>query len=176
KETLDLETVIQQAVEAARPLIEEREHTLQLSLPPGPLLLEADPARLQQILVNLLHNAAKYMEPGGTIGLEGEREDRVPPEGRAMARLTVRDTGVGMSSDLLPHVFDLFTQADRSLDRSQGGLGIGLTMVQRLVQLHGGSVEARSEGLGRGSEFVVRLPLSDPELVVLDSSNRDLEA
>jgi signal transduction histidine kinase len=153
KEPLDLEAALRQSVEAAGPLIEERGHTLHLSLPSAPLHLQADPARLQQILVNLLHNAAKYMETGGTIWLSGEQED-------TWAVLRVRDAGDGIAPDLLPHIFELFTQADRSLDRSQGGLGIGLTMVHRLAQLHEGRVEARSEGLGHGSEFVVRLPVT----------------
>jgi signal transduction histidine kinase len=151
KEPVELNRAVEQAVEAVRPLIEEHQHELRLSLPQEPFLLEADPARLQQILVNLLHNAAKYMKPGGTIWLAGKREDDY-------AVVRVRDTGVGIAPDLLPHVFDLFTQADRSLDRSQGGLGIGLTMVQRLTQLHGGSVAAFSAGLGQGSEFIVHLP------------------
>jgi signal transduction histidine kinase/CheY-like chemotaxis protein len=151
KEPVELNRAVEQAVEAVRPLIEEHQHELRLSLPQEPFLLEADPARLQQILVNLLHNAAKYMKPSGTIWLAGKREDDY-------AVVRVRDTGVGIAPDLLPHVFDLFTQADRSLDRSQGGLGIGLTMVQRLTQLHGGSVAAFSAGLGQGSEFIVHLP------------------
>jgi signal transduction histidine kinase len=151
KEPVELRWAVEQAGEAARPLIEEYRHELRVSLPPEPLPLEADPARLQQILVNLLHNAAKYMKPGGTIWLAGEREGE-------WVLLRVRDTGVGIAADLLPHIFELFTQADRSLDRPQGGLGIGLTMVQRLTQLHGGTVAAFSPGLGQGSEFVVRLP------------------
>ncbi len=150
---VELHSVIEQALEAARPLIEAREHELRLSLTLEPLPLKADPARLQQVVVNLMNNAAKYMEPGGTIWLTAEREGE-------WAVLRVRDTGVGIAPDLLPHIFDLFTQADRSLDRSQGGLGIGLTMVDRLVRLHGGQVAAVSGGPGCGSEFVVRLPLA----------------
>jgi signal transduction histidine kinase/CheY-like chemotaxis protein len=153
KEPVELRWAVEQAVEATRPLIEEHGHELRLSLLPEPLSLDADPARLQQILVNLLQNAAKYMEHGGQIWLTVEREHEA-------VVLCVRDTGVGIAADLLPHVFDLFTQADRSLDRSQGGLGIGLTMVQRLTELHGGTVAAFSAGLGLGSEFVVRLPLA----------------
>jgi signal transduction histidine kinase len=153
KEPVELCRAIEQAVEAARPLIQESRHALHLSLPSDPLPLEADPARLQQIVVNLLHNAAKYMEPGGAIWVTAERHG-------AEVVVRVRDTGVGIAPDLLPHIFELFTQADRSLDRAQGGLGIGLTMVQRLVQLHGGSVDAFSSGVGQGSEFVVHLPVS----------------
>jgi CheY-like chemotaxis protein len=119
-----------------------------------PLLVEADPVRLEQILTNLLNNAAKYTDPGGRLKLTAELED-----GQALVR--VRDNGLGISADLLPHVFDLFTQGTRLLDRSQGGLGIGLTLVKKLVELHGGTVQAFSAGPGQGSEFVVRLrPLS----------------
>jgi signal transduction histidine kinase len=183
KEPVDLRWAVEQASEAARPLIEEYQHELRVSLPQEPLPLEADPARLQQILVNLLHNAAKYMKPGGTIWLAGEREgDSELASARGGATpgvllLRVRDTGVGIAPDLLPHVFDLFTQADRSLDRSQGGLGIGLTMVQRLTQLHGGTVAAFSPGMGQGSEFVVRLPAAtDLEQVITSSPHQVITA
>jgi CheY-like chemotaxis protein/anti-sigma regulatory factor (Ser/Thr protein kinase) len=115
----------------------------------------ADIARLEQIFANLLNNAAKYTEPGGKISLEARRE------GEDVV-VDVRDTGIGIDPALLPRVFDMFTQADRSLDRSQGGLGIGLTLVRRLVELHDGTVSARSEGEGRGSEFTVRLPVASP--------------
>lgn len=153
KESLDLATVIQHAVESSRPLIEARRHTLTVSLPPQPLQLEGDLTRLAQVFSNLLNNAAKYTEEGGRIELVVEADDKE-------ARIRVRDTGVGIPTTLLPQVFDLFTQAERTLDRTQGGLGIGLTIVKNLVELHGGSVEAYSEGPGRGSEFRVRLPLS----------------
>ena len=117
----------------------------------GPVPLLADPTRLEQVLANLLNNAAKYTERGGAIWLEAERAgDEV--------LVRVRDTGFGIPPNVLPHVFELFTQADRTLDRAQGGLGIGLTLVKRLVEMHGGSVEAHSEGPGKGSEFTVRLP------------------
>jgi PAS domain S-box-containing protein len=152
-EPLDLAAVIYSAVETNRPLIGERRHQLTVVVPPQPLRVEGDQTRLVQVVGNLLHNATKYTDEGGSIWLEAAREG-----GAAVVR--VRDNGMGMSADLLPHVFDLFTQADRSLDRSQGGLGIGLTLVRQLVELHGGRVEARSDGPGRGSEFVVRLPLS----------------
>jgi signal transduction histidine kinase len=147
-----LQTIVERAVETARPLIESREQALSLSLPPEPLWLEADPTRLEQVLVNLLNNAAKYTEPGGRIRVEVERD-----AGKAVVR--VRDTGVGIAPELLPRVFDLFTQAEQSLDRAQGGLGIGLALVKRLVTMHGGTVEASSIGPGHGSEFVVHLPL-----------------
>jgi signal transduction histidine kinase/DNA-binding response OmpR family regulator len=150
---IDLREAVARAVEAARPLIEARGHELSVSVPDGPLRLTADEDRLEQILSNLLNNAAKYTEPGGRIALEVAREGDD-------AVVRVRDTGIGIAPELLPRVFDLFTQADRSLDRSQGGLGIGLTLVRRLVEMHGGSVSVSSAGVGRGSEFVVRLPLA----------------
>ena len=144
-------SVVHSAVEAARPLIEERGHKLTIALPAGPLWVDADPTRLEQVLTNLLTNAAKYTHPGGRIDLGAEREgDEVV--------VRVRDTGVGIAPDMLPRIFDLFVQVAHPLDRSQGGVGIGLTLVRRLIELHGGTVEAFSPGLGRGSEFVVRLP------------------
>lgn len=151
KELLELSTIISRAVETARFSVESREHHLLISLPEEPLWLIADPVRMEQILVNLLNNAAKYTDPGGRIWLTAVQE------GKEIV-LRVRDTGIGIPVELLPRIFDLYVQVDRSLDRSEGGLGIGLTLVQYLVQLHGGSVVAYSEGVGRGSEFVVRLP------------------
>jgi PAS domain S-box-containing protein len=151
REPVDLAAVFGRAVEIARPLIDRQHHQLRVSLPADPLLLEGDPVRLAQVVGNLLLNAAKYTDRGGNIALTGERAG-----GEVVIR--VRDTGVGIDADLLPHVFDLFRQADRSLARSQGGLGIGLTVVKRLVEMHGGRVSAHSAGPGRGSEFVIRLP------------------
>ena len=148
---LDLRAAISRALETVRPLVESRHHELTTSLPPDPVPLLADAARLEQILANLLNNAAKYTEPGGRIALEVARDGDD-------AVMRIRDSGIGIAPELLPRVFDLFTQEDRSLDRSQGGLGIGLTLVRRLVELHGGSVTATSAGVGQGSEFVVRLP------------------
>lgn len=151
KERLDLASVFTAAVETARPLIDAQGHQLSVSLPPRPILLEGDPVRLSQVVSNLLVNAAKYSDGPGRISLTGEADG-------AEAVIRVRDTGVGIDAQLLPHVFDLFTQADRSLARSRGGLGIGLTVVKHLVELHGGSVRAASRGIGEGSEFTVRLP------------------
>jgi len=148
--------IINGAVETARPLIDQRKHELNLSMPQESLWLNADAARLEQVVVNLLTNAAKYTEEGGHIWLS------VLAEGNECV-IRVRDTGVGIAPALLPKIFDLFTQAERSLDRSQGGLGIGLALVQRLTDLHGGRVEVHSS-LGQGSEFVVRLPLIAVEL------------
>ncbi len=150
-EPLDVARPVQQAVEGVQPLVGERGLTLSVSLPPEPVFVDADPTRLQQVVGNLLTNAAKYTDPGGHILLT------VRQEGSDVV-LRVRDTGIGIPADMLPRIFDLFVQAERRLDRSQGGLGIGLTLVRRLVEMHGGSVTAHSEGPGKGSEFVVRLP------------------
>jgi PAS domain S-box-containing protein len=143
--------VVERAVEATRPLMEWRRHELRVELPPEPIWLDGDAARLEQVVVNLLTNAAKYSDDGGRIALT------LRPEGD-QAVLRIRDTGLGIEPELLPRIFDLFTQATRSLDRAQGGLGIGLSLVKRLVELHGGTVEASSV-LEQGSEFVVRLPV-----------------
>lgn len=152
-ERLDLRGVVEQAIETVRPLIDGRKHALTLSLPADPIWIQGDPVRLEQVMVNLLTNAAKYTDTGGQIWLSVQHE-----ETEIEVMLRVRDSGVGIAPDLLPRIFDLFSQAERTLDRSQGGLGIGLALVQKLVELHGGSVAARSAGLGQGSEFTVRLP------------------
>jgi PAS domain S-box-containing protein len=152
RRTLDLAEAVRHAVETSQPLIEANRHRLAVSLPETPLWVEGDPIRLAQIISNLLNNAAKYSEEGGDIQLSVAAE-----AGRAVIR--VKDKGIGIAPDLLPRIFELFTQADRSLDRSKGGLGIGLSLVKRLAELHGGTVEAKSAGLGRGAEFIVRLPL-----------------
>jgi signal transduction histidine kinase len=156
KEVVDLANVVQRAVEATRPTIDSRGHALAIQLPREKLRLEADPARLQQVLSNLLHNAAKYTMPGGRIWLTAAREGD-----EAVVR--VRDTGIGVPSDVLERVFEPFVQqSDDSLARTQGGLGVGLTLVRSLVEMHDGHVEASSPGLGQGSEFVVRLPALPP--------------
>ena len=150
KEQIDANPVINSALETVRPLIQQRNHELIVSLQPG-LRLVADPTRLEQILVNLLTNAAKYTESGGTIWFTGGQE------GNDLV-INVRDTGIGIRPEKLPQMFELFVQGDRSLARSEGGLGIGLTLVRSLTEMHGGTVSATSEGPGRGSEFLVRLP------------------
>ena len=150
KEQIDAYPIITDALEAIRPLIKQRNHELIVSLRPG-LRLDADPTRLEQILVNLLTNAAKYTESGGTIYCTAGHE------GNDIV-IKVRDTGIGIPPEKLPQMFELFAQGDRSLARSEGGLGIGLTLVRSLAEMHGGSVTATSEGSGKGSEFVVRLP------------------
>jgi PAS domain S-box-containing protein len=151
-EPITLDEIVHRAVETSQPVIDAARHALSVALPDPPLVLHVDPVRLSQVLANLLNNAAKYTEPGGRIEVVAhvDREDVV---------VRVRDNGVGIAPEHLPHVFDLFAQVDRSLNRAQGGLGIGLTLVRSLVGLHGGSVLARSGGVGRGSEFEVRLPL-----------------
>jgi signal transduction histidine kinase len=151
-EPVDLLAVVAHAVETARPYIDQRGHRLAQSLPATPVWLRGDFGRLSQVLANLLNNAAKYTPDGGQLTLS------LHVAGDGHAELSVRDNGVGIEPELLPNVFELFEQGKRSLDRSQGGLGVGLTLVQRLVELHHGQVEARSAGQGLGSEFVVRLP------------------
>jgi PAS domain S-box-containing protein len=153
KETEDLVTLVNRAIEMTRPFLEQRQHTLHLVLPAHPVIVEGDGVRLTQVVTNLLNNAAKFTAEGGTIWLSVEKNE-------TSAQVRVRDNGSGINSRMLPRVFDVFVQGERALDRAQGGLGIGLTLVRRLVELHGGSVEARSEGLGRGSEFIVTLPLA----------------
>jgi PAS domain S-box-containing protein len=154
KEPLDVAAIVQRAVETSQPLIDARRHTLTVHLPPEPLRVEGDLVRLAQAVSNLLNNAAKYTDEGGRIGLAIESTN-----GDVLLR--VRDTGRGIDPLVLPSLFDLFYQVDRNIDRSEGGLGIGLSLVQSLVAMHGGSVRAFSEGLGKGSEFVIclaRLP------------------
>jgi signal transduction histidine kinase/DNA-binding response OmpR family regulator len=152
KEFVELATVVNRATETSRPLIEGAEQELLVSLPEEPVLIDGDPVRLAQAFSNLLNNASKYSEKGSFIWFQAEQTgDEII--------VTVRDTGIGIPADNLPNIFDIFVQVDRSLERSQGGLGIGLTLVRQLVQMHGGSVEVRSDGPGHGSEFIVRLPV-----------------
>ena len=155
KERVELAAVVASAVESCRPLVELSGHTLAVGLPPDALTLDADPVRLAQVFINLLNNAAKYTRRGGHIWLTAEREG-------SDAVVRVRDDGVGIPADMLSRVFDMFTQVDRAREQSRGGLGIGLTLVRRLIDLHDGSIEARSGGPDAGSEFVVRLPLVLP--------------
>jgi PAS domain S-box-containing protein len=157
RELIELSAVVRQAVETTRPQIEARGHTFSVSMPDEPVWLDADATRLRQVLANLLNNAAKYTEPGGRITLIATTAKAGSGE-LGIVTIRVRDTGVGISSELLPRVFEPFIQADNSLARTQGGLGIGLTLVRRLCEMHGGGVEAFSDGPGKGSEFVVRLP------------------
>ncbi len=156
-EAVDAASIVAAAVETSRPLIEELSQQITVSLPDEPVWIRCDRVRLAQVLANLLNNAAKYTQRGGTIQLEVERsgDDAV---------FRVRDNGIGISADMLPKVFELFTQVERSIDRSQGGLGVGLTVVKRLVEMHGGKVEAASKGPNRGSEFTVRIPAIEAPL------------
>jgi PAS domain S-box-containing protein len=156
RQPVPLGEIVAGAVETSRPAIDRAGHAFTLSLPPEPLMLDADKVRLTQVFSNLLNNAAKYTDPHGRIMLSAWREDA--PDG-ARVKVAVRDSGIGIPRDKLTRVFDMFAQVEAAGSRSQGGLGIGLAMVHSLVQMHGGTVEAHSEGPGRGSEFVVRLPL-----------------
>ena len=151
REDLELETVLRNALETSQPLMAERRHDVVARIPATPISVHGDLTRLSQVFSNLLNNAAKYTEPGGRIVLE------VRP-GEEQVEVSVSDTGTGIPQDMLARVFDIFTQVDRSLEKSQGGLGIGLSIAKRLVEMHGGTIEARSDGPARGSEFVVRLP------------------
>jgi len=151
KDRVSLASLVSNAVEASRPLIELENHRLAVTLPAESIYLDADLTRLAQVLQNLLNNAAKYTPPGGKIGLHGEFDGRI-------LTLRVTDSGIGIPDQMLPLVFGLFTQVGRSIEWQTGGLGIGLTLVQRLVELHGGTVEAHSNGPDQGSEFIVRLP------------------
>jgi two-component system CheB/CheR fusion protein len=152
RERVALAHVIEGAVESNRPLIEQCGHQLSVELPAQPVSVDADPVRLTQLFSNLLNNAAKYSDRGGSISLTAGRQD-------GDVVVSVKDSGIGIPHDKLPGIFDLFSQVQGALDRSQGGLGIGLSLVKRLVEMHGGTIEARSEGPGKGSEFVVRLPI-----------------
>jgi len=152
RERVELAEVVGQALEISRPIIHASGNTLVVQLPTEPVALFVDPARLAQVLCNLLHNAAKYTERGGTIALEC----RV--EGEELL-ISVRDDGIGIPPEMLPHIFEMFWQLEHALERAQGGLGIGLSLVRQLVEMHGGRVEARSPGVGAGSEFIVHLHL-----------------
>jgi signal transduction histidine kinase len=185
KQVVTLDAVVDHAVQTSRPILEDRRHELSIVMPPEPVKLWADPTRLAQVIANLLNNAGKYTDPGGSITLTCERRGALegglrsprlapaPPDppGASLGSgpslgaevvIKVRDTGIGLAPEMLPRVFDMFVQSERGADRSQGGLGLGLTLVQQLVEMHGGSVAAHSEGVGRGSEFVVHLPIEMP--------------
>ncbi len=163
KQRIELAEVITGAVESSRPAIEQCGHELTVTLPPQPVYLNGDLVRLAQVFLNLLNNAAKYTERGGRIWLTAERQG-------SEVVVRVKDTGMGIPAEKLPRLFEMFFQVDRTLERSQGGLGIGLSLVRRLVELHGGRVEARSDGVGKGSEFIVRLP------VLVDEADGDAGA
>jgi CheY-like chemotaxis protein len=153
RERVALSAIIDTAVETSRPHIDAARHALTVDVPVTPIHVDADPVRLAQVIANLLNNAAKYTPAGGSIGVAASRDANA-------AIVRVVDNGMGIAHDVLPRIFDTFSQPTPALERSQGGLGIGLSLANGLVELHGGTLEARSEGPGRGSEFIVRLPLS----------------
>ena len=152
KEPIDLVSIIKQVVENCRSVADQHQHEVEVNLPPHSLIVEGDDVRLTQVFSNLLSNAIKYTPNGGAISITAAEAD-------GEACIAVKDNGIGLSGDTLPHIFELFVQANQGLDRANGGLGIGLSLVKRLAEMHGGSVEGRSEGPGQGSEFVLRLPL-----------------
>ncbi len=166
---VDLRSILDSALETTRPLVESGSHALAVELPAQPLPLDVDPTRLAQVFANLVNNAAKYTPDGGRIAIVAEVEG-----GSVCVR--VRDTGVGIPADMLGRVFDMFTQVGRSIDRSQGGLGLGLTLVRRLVEMHGGTVEAHSAGEDHGTTFVVRLPLAQDAPATAPSTNAAVQA
>ncbi len=166
KESIELSKVLAHAIETARPLIEGRAHRLDITLPPAPVWMMGDFARLAQVVANLLNNAAKYTQEAGRIELVATCD-------AGQATVVVRDNGMGIDRELLPRVFELFSQGERSLDRSLGGLGVGLTVVQRLVELHQGRVEVTSEGAGRGAEFRIVLPCLS-EVPAADAPRKDM--
>ena len=153
RERVELAAIVNNAVDTSRPLIEAAGHELNVSLPDEPIVLDADPVRLAQVVANLLSNASKYMDRGGRICLTAQRRE-------LELAISVRDTGIGIPAAALSSVFEMFMQVDHSVERSQGGLGIGLTLVKNLVEMHGGRVAAQSEGVGKGSEFTVQLPVA----------------
>jgi PAS domain S-box-containing protein len=158
KERIELSRIVQGAIETSRPMIEQHGHELTVNLPPEPVYLDADMMRLAQVFLNLLNNAAKYTEPGGKITFTAERQ------GSDVVTI-VRDSGIGIAPEKLATIFEMFSQVEDALTRAQGGLGIGLSLVKRLVEMHGGSIEAKSAGPGKGSEFTVRLPvILDPRV------------
>ena len=169
-ETLDLGQLVRETVDAMRPQIEARQHVITVTLSPDPLYVRADSTRLSQVLTNLIGNASKYTPDGGAIGITVERD-------ADFAMLSVTDNGIGIVPELVPRMFDLFVQGDRALDRKEGGLGIGLALVKRLVELHGGTVAAASAGLRQGSQFTVRLPMrvKDADLKEIPEANRNAQ-
>ncbi|MDM0117866.1 HAMP domain-containing sensor histidine kinase [Variovorax sp. J22R133] len=157
RQRVGVHEVLREAIEAARPMVDDAQHTLNVDLPTDALPLDADSTRLAQAFVNLIHNAAKYMDKGGRIDLGVRREAQE-------VVVSIRDGGIGIAPDRLERIFEMFAQVETALSRSRGGLGIGLSLTRRLLELHGGTIAARSAGPGHGSEFVVRLPLAERAL------------
>ncbi|HET8713043.1 MAG TPA: ATP-binding protein [Gemmatimonadales bacterium] len=165
-ERVDIGGILKSAVEASHAMMERHHHQLRVTAPAQPLFVQGDTTRLVQVVTNLLDNAAKYTDPGGKVWLSGEREGD-------MVVIRVKDTGIGIPSEVLPRIFDMFTQSTMSLERAQGGLGVGLALVERLVKMHGGSVSAHSAGAGQGSQFTIRLPLAQSQKAA-PAENQDL--
>jgi signal transduction histidine kinase/DNA-binding response OmpR family regulator len=165
RERVELAAIVNNAVETSDPLIRSAGHNLTVTLPDTPLWINGDPVRLAQILANVLNNAAKYTDPGGEIRIDARRIGGV-------AEIAIRDNGSGISADALPHLFEMFSRGDRSTRADHTGLGIGLALARRLVEMHGGNISVRSEGLGQGSEFLVRLPLSTDQSAGSTTANR----
>ncbi len=168
KKSILLSEVLNSAIETSRPFIEQMNHRLSLSLPEIPIWLDADLTRLAQAFLNLLNNASKYSEPNGSISIDARLN-------REYVVISIRDAGIGISAEQLPLIFEMFTQADHSLEKSRGGLGIGLSLVRRLVEMHGGTVEATSAGVGKGSEFVVRMPIPIENKTLIKEPKSDEE-
>jgi len=160
KQLVELRTVVEDAVQTSRPLIDAGGHTVTIDLPAQRMMLDGDPARLMQVFANLLNNAAKYMEDDGAIQIKGKLISPTEHNGMQEVVVSIKDSGIGIAPEMLPHVFDMFFQVDRSRERHYGGLGIGLTLARSIIELHGGRIEVNSEGLGHGSEFCVCLPLA----------------
>jgi CheY-like chemotaxis protein len=165
-EPVDISKVLESALETSRPLMESNGHELTLSLPPQPLTVIADPVRLSQVVANLLNNAAKYTEPRGRIWLAASQQN-------GEISISVRDSGMGISPTMLPQIFQMFAQADKDHKRAQGGLGIGLALAKRLIEMQGGRIEVHSDGEGRGSEFVIYLPVDERQSVVSAGATLD---
>ena len=162
REVVSVRSILNTAVETSRSLLEGMDHRLTLQVPSEPLYVDADPVRMAQVLINLLNNAAKYSDRNGHITVTVERSHSPKDSALGHVEVHVRDTGIGISPELLPSVFDMFIQGDRTLERSRGGLGVGLTVARSIVEMHGGRIEAKSEGKGQGTELCVSLPLVDP--------------
>jgi signal transduction histidine kinase/ActR/RegA family two-component response regulator len=166
KKRVELAEVLSLAIETARPLIERSAHELIVTIPTGPVYVQADPTRLAQVIVNLLNNSAKFTDNGGRIWLTAGRRGQE-------AVIAVRDTGIGIEPDYVPHLFTKFSQATPALERSHGGLGIGLSLVKGLVELHAGTIEVHSDGLGQGSQFTIYLPILDLPVEALREASAD---
>ena len=195
KQRVTLQSVVDQALETSRPHIEENSHKLSVALPSETVYLDADPMRLAQVLSNLVNNACKYSDKNGNIEIKAEIETadtamaESPLQNKSMGQfesrnrqpelsqviISVKDTGIGIAAEHLPRLFELFSQVSSASNLSRGGLGIGLSLVRALVELHGGSVEARSEGLGKGSQFILRLPVADVDFSAQEA-NLDADA